>query len=863
MFITSGARRVILFLSVIFLSVSAAMASGNRLEISFKHSRSNFPLSEATVVFDPGSPSLCRKVAGLFAADIERVTGRAVKVDSVVRDKNVVIIATAGESPMLDRLQASGKIDLKGIDGEWERFVIKTVDKPMAGVDRALVIAGSDRRGAAYGAFTVSERMGVSPFFWWTDVPVPSHDKVSVKADYVSESPTVKYRGIFINDEDWGLTPWASKNYEKELGNVGPNTYAAVCELILRLKGNMLAPAMHTCTDAFYKNPDNKVAADAYGIMITTSHCEPLLFNNASPWEWERRRDGEWNYATNKDVIYGKLDARVREAAPYDNIYTLAMRGLHDEGMRGDFTPQERVKVLRNAIMDQREIISNHVKGKSLTEIPQIFVPYKEALTIYNDGLEVPDDVTLVWPDDNYGYIKRLSNEQEQKRSGHSGVYYHVSYLGVPHDYLWICTTPPALMYEQLKRAYDTGADRYWLLNVGDIKPAELALTTFFGMAWDLGKYNLKNINDWQPDFLASIYGHRYRDELRDILDEYYRLAWSRKPEAMGWEREWEAPELDDLRDTDFSFANYNDALRRLKDYENISTRVNDLMNRLPQEYVPSFYEMVAYPVMGACQMNRKFLMAQLNHELAAAGDKSHARWAAIQSTEAYDSIAALTKRYNTQLDGKWNYMMDVAPALCSKVHLMPPLTVDKSVEPVPYDLSPKPYELEGCMVVDPVKCIAVTDENHTATAVEGLGYDYRVMQMGDAMEPRCNPSDLTGNRLEYILPAIDADSVTVMVYALPFFPLHTGVGTSFGISMDSAPAVKADYIPVEQSKIWRDNVIRNGVIHKATFPVDRKSRHHKLILSYGDAGAMIERIVLDWGGLKPTYVGPALPRKK
>ena len=213
----------------------------------------------------------------------------------------------------------------------------------------------------------------------------------------------------------------------------------------------MLAPAMHTCTGPFYSYPDSKKVADEYGIMITTSHCEPLLFNNASLKEWDSSRDGDWNYKENRETIYNKLDNRVKEASPYENIYTLAMRGLHDAGMRGNLSDQEKVQVLAQAIRDQREILTRHI-DRPIQDIPQIFIPYKEALDLYELGLEVPDDVTLVWVDDNYGYIKRLSNPEEQKRSGRAGVYYHTSYLGAPHDYLWLNTTPPVLMYEELKQ---------------------------------------------------------------------------------------------------------------------------------------------------------------------------------------------------------------------------------------------------------------------------------------------------------------------------------------------------------------------------------------------------------------------------
>ena len=320
----------------------------------------------------------------------------------------------------------------------------------------------------------------------------------------------------------------------------------------------MLAPAMHTCTAAFYSNPESQVVADKWGIMITTSHCEPLLFNNAAPSEWTKERDGEWNYETNKETILRKLDDRIRETAQYDNIYTMGMRGLHDEAMKGSTLPTDRARTLEKVFAQQRAILEKY-KGKKADKIQQIFVPYKETLDIYDAGLKVPEDITLVWPDDNYGYMKRVSNSVEQKRSGGSGVYYHLSYCGVPHDNLWLATTPPQLMYEELLKAYTAGADRYWLLNVGDIKPMEIGVQMFMDMAWDFDDFSYENANRYQAQWLASVFGKKYLDRFQTILDEYYRLAWDRKPEYMGYEREWDPiPSNNDLHDSDYCLLLYH-----------------------------------------------------------------------------------------------------------------------------------------------------------------------------------------------------------------------------------------------------------------------------------------------------------------
>lgn len=850
---------VILGLFLLASCTDAGTEKEQGITVTHESGKDYVDLTKATVVFDKDDWNVVRNAARLFASDINLVTEKEITLQNDLPTQgDIVLIGTIGKSKWIDQLAADKKINVSAIKNGWERFMITTLEHPFKGVAKALVIAGSDRRGTAYGVFSVSEAIGVSPWYWWADVPVVHQNKLFVKAGYTSKTPSIKYRGIFINDEDWGMKPWSEKNFEKELGDIGPKTYAKVCELILRLKGNMLAPAMHTCTGPFYSYPDSKKVADEYGIMITTSHCEPLLFNNASLKEWDSRRDGDWNYKENRETIYNKLDNRVKEASPYENIYTLAMRGLHDAGMRGNLSDQEKVQVLAQAIGDQREILTRHI-DRPIQDIPQIFIPYKEALDLYELGLEVPDDVTLVWVDDNYGYIKRLSNPEEQKRSGRAGVYYHTSYLGAPHDYLWLNTTPPVLMYEELKKAYDTGADRYWLLNVGDIKPMELATSTFFEMAWDFGSFNYDNVNKHQAALLGKIFGSQYIREFQDLLDEYYRLAWSRKPEFMGWEREWDEPEREKLQDTDFSFENHNDARHRIADYRELSDKSAALWKQMPETYRPAFFEMFAYPAMASYQMNRKFLMAQLNHELLKKNDSAGANWAALESQTAYDSIQALNKIYNTQLDGKWNYMMDIAPGFCARYQGMPDVTITKGVPAREVDIRPQPEQdkVEGFKVLNLADYKEQTTDQHTLRLVEGLGYDWKCIQLGEATEPSVDPKSKEAPYFEYELGEIPASEITVIVHAIPFFPLYQGKSNCFGISVDNNDVKVFEQICKEYSLEWKNRVLQNGIEYKTTFPIDPSAKQHRLRLSCGDPGAMIQRIIIDWGGLRKTYVGP------
>ena len=523
------------------------------------------PRQTAAILYDASDAAVVKRAAELFAADVEAVTGRRPQVTSATGETGpAVIVGTVGGSALIRRLSEAGKIDTAPLEGAWERYLIQTVANPLPGIRKALVIAGSDRRGAAYGLFTLSELIGVSPWYWWADVPVKKHAALHVDAPPTySQTPSVRYRGIFLNDEDWGLTPWASQTFEPERGNIGPRTYAKVCELLLRLKANYLAPAMHPVSTSFNQIPENKLVADTFAIVMGSTHCEPLLLNTAS--EWDTQTMGPWNYDKNKEGINRVLTQRVRENSPYENVYTLALRGLHDGAMSTTLPMHEKVRMLQQALLDQRQILAENI-DRPVETVPQAFTPYKEVLEIYSNGLELPDDVTIVWPDDNYGYMKRLSGVREQRRTGRSGVYYHVSYLGVPHSYLWFSTTPPSLMYEELRKAYDTTADRLWLLNCGDLKGSEMQVSLFLDMAWDIGRFTADNVVTYPARWLAGIFGEAYYDRLEAMTREHLRLAFPRKPEYMGWGYHWNRFDhnCEQLTDTDFSFTNYDEAPRRL-----------------------------------------------------------------------------------------------------------------------------------------------------------------------------------------------------------------------------------------------------------------------------------------------------------
>ena len=937
------------------------------------------PRQTAAILYDASDAAVVKRAAELFAADVEAVTGRRPQVTSATGETGpAVIVGTVGGSALIRRLSEAGKIDTAPLEGAWERYLIQTVANPLPGIRKALVIAGSDRRGAAYGLFTLSELIGVSPWYWWADVPVKKHAALHVDAPPTySQTPSVRYRGIFLNDEDWGLTPWASQTFEPERGNIGPRTYAKVCELLLRLKANYLAPAMHPVSTSFNQIPENKLVADTFAIVMGSTHCEPLLLNTAS--EWDTQTMGPWNYDKNKEGINRVLTQRVRENSPYENVYTLALRGLHDGAMSTTLPMHEKVRMLQQALLDQRQILAENI-DRPVETVPQAFTPYKEVLEIYSNGLELPDDVTIVWPDDNYGYMKRLSGVREQRRTGRSGVYYHVSYLGVPHSYLWFSTTPPSLMYEELRKAYDTTADRLWLLNCGDLKGSEMQVSLFLDMAWDIGRFTAVNVVTYPARWLAGIFGEAYYDRLEAMTREHLRLAFPRKPEYMGWGYHWNRFDhnCEQLTDTDFSFTNYDEAPRRLEAYRKLGARAEALLHEIGDEARPAFYQLVYYPLRGAELMNRMTLGGQRNRWYARQG-RAATNAVRDEVQRCYDSLQVITRGYNSLLGGKWNHMMSMrqnydgvsayfnlphlathdaagAPRLALQVagedvtgarafHALPAFdnylrrtypveiynrgggtlawtahasepwvvlsksagkTADEERITVGIDWEKAPsgnavpaqivfrageqsekvlvslfnptapsraelrgiyVENNGCVSIPAAGCHRVRENDRIKiTAVEDLGIEGPALQLGDPTAPLQIFRSRDVPCAEYDFYAFDAGSVDVYTYVLPTFPLHadrdfrigenTNTDTKYSVQIDDGALATPSSSHVEYSQVWFESVLRNCAVNKSTLHIDKPGRH-TLRIRVGDPGIVLQKIVLDFGGMKRSYLGP------
>jgi len=774
------------------------------------------------------------------------VTGTKPEVENqFFPDRRIgVIIGTVGKSKIIDRLAADGKLETNGVSGEWESYVLQIVKNPLPGVDAALVIAGSDRRGTIYGIYQLSEMIGVSPWYWWADVPVKQSKTLVLHGDIFKQGPpAVKYRGIFLNDEDWGLRPWASKTFEPETGNIGPKTYAKIFELLLRLHANYLWPAMHPETAAFNSFPTNRELADDYGIVMGSSHCEQMLRNNVG--EWDTNLFGEYNFVTNPDGVLKYWEQRVLENGKFENVYTLGMRGIHDGAMPGGGTAQEKAARLQTIIADQREMLTRDV-NMNVAAIPQIFCPYKEVLELYRLAPDIPDDITIVWPDDNYGYVREFSNARERVRSGGAGVYYHVSYWGSPHDYLWLCSTAPALIAEEMTKAYDYGANKVWILNVGDLKPAELDIEYFLKLAWNPHSWNGTNTYDLLQQQIARDFGNGVAPEITSILAEYYRLNFQRKPEHMGFPAN--------------NLFSADEAAQRLEAWRNLSARVDAVGTNLPPESHDAFFELVSYPVRCAALANEKFLAPE-------------------QAQTAQTEIQRLTDIYNNQIaDGKWRFMMSdnphglLASGRGSVIRTnsdhggAPPLTKPRSqfaTDAVKANLGADFVEENQRVVLEAAHASTfISGKDANWQKITGLGYSGEAVSVFPAtVAVRADLKKILTESpcLLYKIYFQSAGDWQVAVRALPTFSVETGKPQRYAIAFDDAPPqiISLPFSMSETDRRWQEDVLCNAALTSSVHFIAQRGPH-TLKIWMVDPGIVLDTIFAKNGGVEDRgYVGP------
>lgn len=629
--------------------------------VSEKAKAGYFPLATtkgtATICIDSKDYAVVGIAAKMVADDIQRVTGQAPAMVTQTANMSApcVVAGTLGKSGMIEATVKRMKIDVSSIRGKWEAYMVATVVNPKTKAPMLLII-GSDRRGTAFGLTSLCEAMGVSPWYWWADV-VPEHkNELYVESGtFCQGEPAVQYRGIFINDERFGgWARWAEEHFEKETGKVGPKTYKKVFELLLRLKANYLWPAMHPGTQAFNADKDNARLADDYAIVMGTSHCEQMLRNNEGEWKAVNelaKKDksvtalGDFNYITNRKTMQNYWETRVKTNGKYENTYTLGLRGIHDYPMEGANSTQQRVALMQQAINDQRDMLRRNI-NKPLGEIPQVLCTYEEVLDAYHNGLQVPDDVTLLWSDDKHGYCRNLCNPEEQKRKGGAGIYYHLSYHGDPASWIWLSPLSPAFLSTELTKAYTYGARKIWVFNVGDIKPAEKEISFVMDLAWDIDRWKPAEAHKYSRYWAEKTFGSEVAQEIADMQQKYYQL------QAAG-------------KDSHVWFVNYSEEQieERISQWRALAAHALDAEKRVDERLKDAYFELVSYPIRGAAMINEYQLLARRSMVLATRGDEENAMKDADRVKEMFDCLNAWTDHYNNEIvDGKWKHFFNWQP---------------------------------------------------------------------------------------------------------------------------------------------------------------------------------------------------------
>lgn len=793
----------------------------------------------------------------MFSGDIEAVTGqRAARAGE--RDARIVVVEA-------DRASASTLKRLKGWGVPVDSLMTLTDGFSISVVGRQIVVVGRNGRGTAYGLLELSRMAGVSPWIWWGDVVPERRARLTIDDGFRTlQGASVEFRGVFINDEDWSLRPWSYGTYEPaEFGQIGPKTYKRIFQLLLRLRANAIWPGMHTGTKAFFRTEGTKAMADSCGIAIGTSHCEPLLRNNVD--EWNEKERGRYNYMTNRQAVKDYWVERLREVkgSAGGNMFTIGMRGIHDGSMEGVKTMDEKQSALQQVIDDQQELLRKHIGVPE--KQTQVFVPYKEVLQIYERGLKVPDYVTLMWCDDNYGYMTRLSDAKEQQRAGGGGIYYHLSYWGRPHDYLWLTTTQPGLIYNEMREAYDHNVRKVWIVNVHDPKVAGYDLELFLDMAWNINSVSASTVGDHYRAWLCRQFGTAAGERLYPAMHEFFRLCGERRPEFMGWsqtelDKKTYARGLSPVVNSEFSTTAFGGELDRyLERYADVVSVVREAESLVRPELRDAYFAAIQYPVYSADAHARKILESQRARQLATGStlkdmfaSNATLYTAVARSQSAYQEIRRLTERYNeTMTGGKWRRSMNMRPRDLP-VHAapsLPTLLSDKEVSQwLAKDTQKSRHAIntEGAMAFNACEY---------TTASKGI----RIVRMlGHSMNAVALPKDGT---LTYEFMTEREGKATLRTALIPTQPNDSG-DLRYSVSIDGGEPKVYTLKEKFRSEGWKQNVLRGQAVRE--LPVELSRGRHTLTIRALDNHIVVDQWMLDHNPQRKHYLFPvATPELK
>lgn len=854
-------KRYILILVVIFPASVLLHAQENFVTTS--PDKTSFTLvakgKAAPLLFDQMDHSGVLRAVKDLQGDLQSVTTATPLLQSVSpKENNVVVIGTIGKSKFIDELIRNKKIKVDDVTGKWETYSIQVVDKPMKGVGRALVIAGSDKRGTIYGIYELSKQIGVSPWYWWADVPVKKSNSLYVKQGrYFSGEPAVKYRGIFLNDEEPALGRWAVANY----GGFNHQFYEKVFELLLRSKANFLWPAMWWASFNS-DDPLNPKLADEYGIVIGTSHHEPMTRAHA---EWKTFKGGAWNYEKNEAKLREFWTDGIKRMGDYETLVTVGMRGDGDEAM----TEDTNIALLERIVKDQREMISQ-TTGKKPEAVPQVWALYKEVQDYYDNGMRVPDDITLLLCDDNWGNIRKLPKVNEPKRAGGYGIYYHFDYVGGPRNYKWVNTNPLPRIWEQMHLAYQHGADRLWIVNVGDLKPMEFPISFFLDYAWAPNKIEADDLQLYTEQWCAQQFGETHAKEIATYLSLYGKLNGRIKPEL--------------LNEKTFSLDPYNEFETVVQEWTTLLHAVTTLQKSIPAAQQEAYYQLILHPVQACTNLYEMYYNVALNHKYVRLNENI-ANEFADQAKELYRKDSLITVEYHIRNQGKWDKMM-------SQTHIgytywqQPPVNkmpevryVTNGLEGFPED---EPVLLSAINLVSPGeksnvffeldKYVSISAENYTH-ATNTKEVTWKVLpdhgRTGSAITPfpvTANVQTLsaTSPHVEYVFYSNSSGKMDVQLFFSPTLNFHhTETGLQYAVSVDDeVPQIFSLNRDDANLKTWEKWVAANINIKTSTHAISNQGRH---VIKYWmiHPGIVLQKIVIDFGGLKPSYLGPPETRKK
>ena len=791
-------------------------------------------------------------------ADVQRVTQLQPSFITATAPvgREVVLIGTLGKSPLIDALVQQKKLDVSAVAGKWETFVRQVIVHPMPGVERALVIAGSDKRGTIYGIYDLSQQIGVSPWYWWADVPVQPQTALYVPAArHTLGEPAVKYRGIFLNDEAPALSGWAKEKF----GGINSKMYVHVFELILRLKGNYLWPAMWG--NAF--NDDDKLSpqlADEYGIVMGTSHHEPLL---RAQQEWKRYGHGPWNYQTNDTTLRRFWRQGIRNMGRHESIVTVGMRGDGDEPM----SEGSNIALLEKIVADQRKIITEET-GRPAAQTPQLWALYKEVQDYYDKGMRVPDDVTLLLCDDNWGNLRKLPKAGEKPRPGGYGIYYHFDYVGGPRNYKWLNTNSLPRIQEQMHLARTHGVDKIWIVNVGDLKPMEFPISFFLDYAWNPEQWPANKLAEYGRQWATQQFGAQYAAPIADILAKYAKYNARRKPELLG-------PET-------YSLTNYHEWETVVADYNQLLNQAETINQKLPVEYRDAYFELVLHPVQASANLNELHYTVALNLAAAKKGLASTNALAA-KAKLLFEKDAEISRHYNTLAGGKWNHMMDQThigytmwqqppvDKMPEVQTLVPAITAAETEAPQGAAAAAKPAATPGpgAGFVEANGYVSIEAEHYTKAVSTGpitwqrlpdFGRTLSGMTVAPATAPRQTAPGGASPHLEYCVSLVSGGPVTVQAYFAPTLDFTNTDGLRYAVSFDDeTPQIinlHTGLVADNGNRRWEQAVASNIIIMPSQHTLAQPGEH---VLKFWlvDAGLVLEKLVIDHGDLMPSYLGP------